>query len=258
MKEFECDASNDQQIAIDRMVDGELDGQDQSQLLASLDDSPDGWRRLALAFVEDKLIRNEMQCVVSEQPQDRLNTTDLKRPPQTSRRSMFALAVAGSFLLAFMASLVWQMRTDRAEINQEVTAKEVPQQTVLAGKTETDTGNESARHQLVDSPVKMEANNRVINKGFDRPKHRSALHALVNKASVNDASTEIHLPVSSWSGRFDSGSALPGYVVESLENYGFQVNSHKDFQNILLPGGQRVVIPIEQVDVLYKGLKPYQ
>ena len=36
----------------DRLVDGELSPGERRQLLASLDNQPDGWRRCALSFLE--------------------------------------------------------------------------------------------------------------------------------------------------------------------------------------------------------------
>ena len=39
-------------MLIDRLVDGELSGDERRHLLASLEAQPDGWRRCALAFVE--------------------------------------------------------------------------------------------------------------------------------------------------------------------------------------------------------------
>jgi hypothetical protein len=45
---------------IDRLVDGELSGDERRHLLASLEAQPDGWRRCALAFVEAQTWRGAM------------------------------------------------------------------------------------------------------------------------------------------------------------------------------------------------------
>ncbi len=40
--------------ALDRLVDGELEGRERRNLLASLDSRPGGWRQCALAFLESQ------------------------------------------------------------------------------------------------------------------------------------------------------------------------------------------------------------
>jgi hypothetical protein len=52
--------------AIDRLVDGELSPADESRLLAQLDVTPDGWRQLALAFVESRRWKSALTERVSD------------------------------------------------------------------------------------------------------------------------------------------------------------------------------------------------
>src|SRR5205814_739732 len=47
-------------ILLDRLVDGELSGNERRQLLESFDKRPEGWRRCALAFLEAQSWREEM------------------------------------------------------------------------------------------------------------------------------------------------------------------------------------------------------
>src|SRR5262245_66209563 len=47
-------------ILIDRLVDGELTGDERRQLLESFDKHPEGWRRCALAFLEAQSWREEL------------------------------------------------------------------------------------------------------------------------------------------------------------------------------------------------------
>jgi len=53
-------------MLIDRLVDGELSGDERRQLLASLEAQPDGWRRCALAFVEAQTWRGAMGDLLRE------------------------------------------------------------------------------------------------------------------------------------------------------------------------------------------------
>ena len=50
-------------LRFDLLVDGELSDIERRQLLAGLDDEPGGWRRCALAFLEDQAWRQSMQDV---------------------------------------------------------------------------------------------------------------------------------------------------------------------------------------------------
>lgn len=53
-------------MLIDRLVDGELSGDERRHLLASLEAQPDGWRRCALAFVEAQAWRGAMGSLLRE------------------------------------------------------------------------------------------------------------------------------------------------------------------------------------------------
>lgn len=47
-------------VEFDRLVDGALTEDEERAFLARLDDTPDGWRRLALAFCEDRALRRAL------------------------------------------------------------------------------------------------------------------------------------------------------------------------------------------------------
>lgn len=53
-------------MLIDRLVDGELSGDERRQLLMSLEAQPDGWRRCALAFLEAQTWRSTMGGLLRE------------------------------------------------------------------------------------------------------------------------------------------------------------------------------------------------
>lgn len=61
MKEFEeCSAAS---ILLDRFVDGELSESERREVLLTADREPDGWRHLALAFVESQTLRQELKAL---------------------------------------------------------------------------------------------------------------------------------------------------------------------------------------------------
>ena len=51
---------NEQELRLDRLVDGELSAQEYRALLAALDEEPDSWRRCAMAFLEAQTLGQEL------------------------------------------------------------------------------------------------------------------------------------------------------------------------------------------------------
>jgi anti-sigma factor RsiW len=77
----------------DRLVDGELTGEERRRLLESLDTRPEGWRRCALAFLEAQSWREELGQVaraahpLDDSPEKPTVTpsTSVSSQPKTSR-----------------------------------------------------------------------------------------------------------------------------------------------------------------------------
>jgi hypothetical protein len=90
---------------LDRLVDGELSPLEQRELLSQLDDEPNGWRRLALAFVEAQAWRREFAALSAStaQPSSRLVGTF---GPSAKHTSRWLLTLAASLALAFGLGLV--------------------------------------------------------------------------------------------------------------------------------------------------------
>ena len=94
------DGTMDDDVLLDRLVDGELSDEEYRQAVASLDERPDGWRRCALAFLEAQALRRELgelaACSQQRQPGTAI-------PPATARcrLSMWPAAAVAASLLAF-------------------------------------------------------------------------------------------------------------------------------------------------------------
>jgi hypothetical protein len=96
-------------MLIDRLIDGELSGDERRHLLASLEAQPDGWRRCALAFVEAQTWRGAMGSLLrgGEEPGSAITLGQNSAGASSSRsetsRSHLAtwFAVAASIVVAF-------------------------------------------------------------------------------------------------------------------------------------------------------------
>src|SRR5262245_16758997 len=98
--------SANEDILLDRLVDGELTGDERRQLLQSFDKRPEDWRRCALAFLEAQSWREELGQVARGLGTE---TSESKSPAPSAgsdRKSPWAigatwLAIAAGLLLAF-------------------------------------------------------------------------------------------------------------------------------------------------------------
>src|SRR5262245_15173523 len=99
-------------ILLDRLVDGELSGSERRQLLESFDKRPEGWRRCALAFLEAQSWREEMGQVarglVSKTSKSKSPASSA--PPGRKLNSWYSvatwLAMAACLLMAFGLGLI--------------------------------------------------------------------------------------------------------------------------------------------------------
>jgi hypothetical protein len=104
---------NDEDLLIDRLVDGELAGDERRELLAALDAQSDGWRKCALAFVEAQTWRSDMRQLLAPSAVDNENSLAPVCVPSTetavveiasaSRKSYYGawLAIAAALMVAF-------------------------------------------------------------------------------------------------------------------------------------------------------------
>src|SRR6476646_9801615 len=98
--------SLNEDILLDRLVDGELKGNERRLLLESFDKHPEGWRRCALAFLEAQSWREEMGQVARDRASEPNEPKSPASPVAPSRNLSFSvvatwLAMAASLVLAF-------------------------------------------------------------------------------------------------------------------------------------------------------------
>ena len=88
-------------VMIDRLVDGELDPEARRSLLNRLEAEPDGWRRCALAFLEDREWRSALAIHAVAPPR-------FVRKPAPRSKAWPWIARAATVLAAF--GLGWAIR----------------------------------------------------------------------------------------------------------------------------------------------------
>lgn len=201
-----------------RLVDGELSPVEQCELLRSLDSQPDGWRRCALAFLEDQAWRQELTAsqsrskmaaieaacpttVVQTAVQQQLGSQRpgfVTRRPRGNRMSDDGwgktLVLAATVLAAFLFGLT--LPTDQT--------RSLPPQSQITNA----------------QPV----------------------------APVDDRRSQPYYV--SDSDFWDRDSAVPLAVQESLRQRGTDVRRQRGLVPMQLPDGRRVTVPYEDVQLV--------
>ena len=103
---------------LDRLVDGELSADEYADLLARLEEHPDGWRRCAQAFLEAQAWERDFAVIRREADASRpaIAEKEKKQKKSSPRKSSapaggwlpLAVAMAASFLIAFGVDLAWR------------------------------------------------------------------------------------------------------------------------------------------------------
>ena len=226
----------------DLLVDGELSEAERRQLLASLDDLPDGWRRCALAFLEAQSWQDGMGAVQRE--------AVAGAAPRAVRRARFPggllgtlAAMAASFMLALGLGLglkgVWpsgpQPGTSPSELAE--VAEQVPAQPPDSEQPVPSSADPipPIDWQLVTVPV-----------GFGPDGAESIPLPARETEQIDEKWLEQFAP------------RVPADLVRALERSGHQVRRSSRLVPFRLDDGRQVVVPFEEVEFRPVGNAAYQ
>jgi hypothetical protein len=93
---------NDRADEFERLVDGELSADEYRELLAALEEEPEGWRRCAMAFLEAQALAHDLGGVAKLTPSCAPpRIAPAKSKFQKLDNIVMLLAIAASFLVAF-------------------------------------------------------------------------------------------------------------------------------------------------------------
>ncbi|HUS40433.1 MAG TPA: hypothetical protein VMX74_13355 [Pirellulales bacterium] len=246
------DGSEDQlaadRMAMDLLVDGEMEEEQRKQLLSALDYTPDGWRQLALAFVEAQTLRLELGAMIDQPEGVSIKENSIQgssvqraavtpRPSFWSRRAVVILATAASFLVALSLGLL-----------------------LRPGKSPSGAG------AMIASPV-----DQLNSEPIARSATRGSIPAVVGQeVPPNDVERSVsvdddNLFLSVREGQTDEDvwshvktSALPPHIRKLLEQLGHRVEVRRTEVTRGLPDGRRVTVPVEEFDVQFVGDVEYQ
>jgi hypothetical protein len=204
----------------DRLVDGELTVAARRELLSRLDDMPDGWRRCALAFLEAQAWSHDLPRLAGEAP------VPAELGPASGTRWVWtktiptALAMAASFLLAFVLGLALRSNTTQ-------------------------------RNQLAEVALPPPASSSAVVPQPQSDRAATATTALVSRRSRPEVET-IWLPAST-TDESDPYATLPDDLARDLARQGHAIERRQELWPVQLEDGRRAVLPIDRLDVRYVG-----
>ena len=216
---------------MDLLVDGELNDQERRDLLARLEDTPGGWRRCALAFLESQDWRRELKVVAREPALSGPVSAPSSRRGVASRFSWStSLAMAASFLLAFALGSAWRGLEPAG----------------LTGPGAKDLAGQSTR---MEQPTEssLPPNEQGSQDGFE-----TLTLAVTGPSGVEHIQAPV-VAVDRYDPSWFEGqpSRFPAEMIQKLRRAGHRVEQYRELVPVDLDDGRKLVLPVDQVEVRF-------
>lgn len=237
----------------DRLVDGELSPAEQRELVARLEAEPEGWRRLALAFLEAQAWRQDIRAAGDEllvlaapkpanAPEPRVVPASIDRPAVSRRHGPPVpgwFALAASLLVAFGLGS-WSA----GGRNPWVPAPGG------SGGPLTQRGP-----QLASVPLEASANLAGVSSPWSASAEPAAV-SLVWADGAASSSKPVQLPVISPDESWEAWLAQPEMQESApadriLSRLGHRVNRIRQLVPVTLDDGRVAEVPVERVQIRY-------
>ena len=217
------------QATIERLIDGELTDGERRELLLWLEQEPDGWRRCALAFLEDRTFRQALSPAGSA---PRALATPLSRPSSGARPKRFRfrrLSIAATLLASTFAAGFAAGGMRPVERRVEVAGPAPPESAPSLPAVEPAPIREVGSVEVVDGSA-----------GESRPER----FPIRSGPGLDDRWIR------------DQPPSVPEYVRARWERQGYQVAERRKLVSVELEDGRRVSIPVDEVKLDYVGKTP--
>jgi hypothetical protein len=234
---------------IDRLVDGELNRDDERQVLLALEAQPEYWRRCALAFVESQTWRGELRGLASEPAGEVATNKAASLVRRSSRVVLQWAALAASVLIAFTLGIaarhIWtgggeQIAAGNAGQTNFVTMTEPP---TKGGEPKTpDAASGSAPESNNDMDM-IPRNTVQVSLPIDDGQEEQSVTVPVVEANEQRLRSLFagQMPV------------IPEVALKALQSSGHEVEQRRAFYPVKLQDGRQAVVPMDIVEVRYTG-----
>jgi hypothetical protein len=216
---------------LDRLVDGELNDAERRALLERLERTPDGWRRCALAFLEQQAWRSEARAYASGAPEIAIRPTAANVTHRGwSVGTWSGYALAACLMLALGA---WLIVRDKDA--HEVARIKVPEGGLV---TVTPEAIPPAVPKSRPTTPDGAANVRLVVEGGPYRDDEVVEVPLIDAGRLDEAL------FGQWS------QAVPADALQMMEQLGHQVVRERRLVPIQLRDGRRVVVPMDQLEIV--------
>jgi hypothetical protein len=249
-KTYQANQVNDDS-RFDRLVDGAMTTDEYRAFVASLDDEPGGWRRCALAFLEEQALAGELGGIrQSLEPGDpgadgtkSDGRGDLTPPRRTTPRDLGTmLGIAASFLLAFALGVL-APRFFHAGPQEPGMAGNHQAQPPLAANAGAQSGG--VRHQALRPTGKEIGNLRLVMDGAGDESPQAG------RVPVYEVEQGIEQYLQ------DEQPALAPELVKLLEQRGHGVQRQQQYIPVELDDGRQIIVPVEGYQITPVGRRVY-
>jgi hypothetical protein len=237
----------EQDLRLQRLVDGELDEQQSRQLLAELDRDPAGWRACALAFLEAQLWSAEMQAPPpTAPPQVPAAASHSKASHSTASHSTASHSTAANLTaghhrfwnLAVLAAAASVAFVVGLRLNGLPPNNARPAARPAATANEFDAGQ--PREQL--------ASQTTLDEQLGPPLGELSLLVGGPEQGQNIA-VPVFAPSPAYEQQIMQRPELPPELLRRIEASGRQLRRQTYWTPVALEGGSEVLVPIEQYDL---------
>lgn len=222
---------------LDRLVDGELAGDEYRVFLASLDNEPDGWRRCAMAFLESQAWKQELGEMRKE---ILLGRREAFCQPSGHNRNWSAwqvaglmLAMAASFAVVFACGVWWQVGS----------SSDSPLDRPKVARQQSD-----SRPTALDEELSQDTDQRLEPGGIPTE------HLTFVVDRDDGESERFELPIYDANDRLarqllQGSPSMPADVERAIRDSGFQVKRQRQWARVRLRDGRRAFFPVDQLEI---------
>lgn len=233
--------NNDMELLLDRLVDGELDDNERRELLLWMDEHPEWWRRCALTFLESRAWHESIGDMVEEW---RRNPRPDHVPASSEENKSSWIAVAALFGVAASVLLAFGLGWSASRyLGESPVAQNVPRYETSGPSPSALTSAEGQENGGGPGRVATEEANAFQPVG-----------TLVWSSTDGERPGEDGVPIlpshqlSRWV--VDASNPVPNDIRAALRRLGFQVRQQRRWATIDVSGDQRVMLPVEQVEIV--------
>jgi hypothetical protein len=213
----------------ERLVDGELTGEEYRTLLASLDDERGGWKQCALAFLQDQALAGELGAIrrrLDLREEQAAEALLQKQPPSFHssawRQMPMLLAMAACFLAAFALGVV-APRFFSPLLQDGQPGGNLIAETPVIGESPT------GRHETF-RPI---GNLKLVMDGAGGEKLQAG------QVPVYEVGQDLEQFLSA------NQPALGPEVIERMRQHGFDVQHEQQYVPASLEDGRQIIVPVD-------------